>query len=576
MTGPDVFDLIVRGGFVVDGTGLPRRRVDVGIRDGRIARLAHLDNVSAREEIDATGMIVAPGIVDIHTHYDPQITFDPYATMSCFHGVTTVVAGNCGFSVAPCRKDDTQFLKDIFASVEDMDPIALSAVRWDRFETFAEFMGSLKGTIGINFACYVGHSNLRRWVMGEDCYTRIATPAEVARMVELVGEAMVAGAAGFSSSAGPTQLDIHGRPVPSRLSDEAELGALVAEVGHRKSASISYLPKSVQEGLNEADRALLVRLALKAGVPIIIQGLGGRSKVDTPTESWDSAEEFLADASAQGAPIYSLTMARPLDRAVQLGPENKHYRGVPSWHEMFNLPIEERRARLRDPAARDMMRSAVEHPNTDPTRGTTLRPPKWEMIYVDQTDLAKNKSLEGRSIQEIANEQGKTPADVVLDLALEEDFKTDLRWRMESPEWRTAVRTALSNPHIIAGTSDGGAHLAKDDGADWSSHFLRRWVLDDPVWSMEEGVRQITQVPAALLGLHDRGTLRVGGWADIMIFDPKTVGPSRKEFTNDLPGNVGRWRAWGKGVKATIVNGEPIVLDGKLTGRLPGHVVSPS
>jgi len=269
-------------------------------------------------------------------------------------------------------------------------------------------------------------------------------------------------------------------------------------------------------------------------------------------------------------------MARPLDRAVQLGPENKHYRGVPSWHEMFNLPIEERRARLRDPAARDMMRSAVEHPNTDPTRGTTLRPPKWEMIYVDQTDLAKNKSLEGRSIQEIANEQGKTPADVVLDLALEEDFKTDLRWRMESPEWRTAVRTALSNPHIIAGTSDGGAHLAKDDGADWSSHFLRRWVLDDPVWSMEEGVRQITQVPAALLGLHDRGTLRVGGWADIMIFDPKTVGPSRKEFTNDLPGNVGRWRAWGKGVKATIVNGEPIVLDGKLTGRLPGHVVSPS
>ena len=172
----ETYDLIIRGGLVVDGSGLPRRRVDVGVRNGRIAMLAHLEAARGRQEIDATGAIVAPGIVDVHTHYDPQITFDPYATMSCFHGVTTVVAGNCGFSVAPCRRADTQFLKDIFASVEDMDPIALSGVRWDRFETFAEFLRSLKGNLGINFACYIGHSNLRRWVMGEDCYRRSATP----------------------------------------------------------------------------------------------------------------------------------------------------------------------------------------------------------------------------------------------------------------------------------------------------------------------------------------------------------------------------------------------------------------
>src|SRR5580692_1010997 len=198
---PHDYDLIIRGGQVVDGSGLPRRRVDVGIRDGKVAKLAHLEGATAREEIDARGKIVAPGIVDVHTHYDPQITFDPYATMSCYHGVTTVVAGNCGFSVAPCRKDDTQFLKDIFASVEDMDPSALGGVRWDRFETFAEFLESLSGALGINFACYVGHSNLRRWVMGEDCYKRSATASEVAQMVALLGEAMEAGAAGFSSSA---------------------------------------------------------------------------------------------------------------------------------------------------------------------------------------------------------------------------------------------------------------------------------------------------------------------------------------------------------------------------------------
>ena len=571
------FDLIIRGGMVVDGTGLPRRRVDVGIRNGRVASLSHLDDASADDEIDATGMIIAPGIVDVHTHYDPQVTFDPYATMSCYHGVTTVIAGNCGFSVAPCRREDTQFLKDIFASVEDMDPIALEGVRWDRFETFAEFLASLKGNLGVNFACYIGHSNIRRWVMGDAAYERSATPEEIERMVAMVREAMQAGAAGFSSSSGPTQLDIKGRPVPSRLSDERELGALMAEVGRWKSASISYLPKSVQSGVDENDRALLIRLSLKAGLPIILQGLGGRSKIDAPTESWDSAEQFLAEAAALGAPIYSLLVARPLDRSVPLGPANKHYPAVPSWHEMLNLPVEERRARLRDPAARDAMRTAVENANTDPARGTTLKPPSWSEIFVDHVVHDRNKRFLGRSIKAIAQDDGKAPGDVFLDLALDEDFKAVLRWRMEGPEWRNAVKTALPNPHIIAGVSDGGAHLAKDDGADWSSHFLRRWVLsDDPVWTLEEGIRQITQVPASLMGLHDRGTLKVGGWADIMIFDPETVGPSHKEFVNDLPGNVGRWRAWGKGIRATIVNGEPIVMDGQLTGRLPGHVTSPS
>lgn len=570
------YDLIIRDGLVVDGSGLPRRRVDVGIRNGRIEKLAHLEGAKARQEIDASGAIVAPGIVDLHTHYDPQVTFDPYATMSCYHGVTTVVAGNCGFSVAPCRSKDTQFLKDIFASVEDMDPSALAGVRWDRFETFPEFLQSLKGNLGINFACYIGHSNLRRWVMADDCFTRSATRAEIDQMVAMLGEAMDAGAAGFSSSASPTQLDIHGRPVPSRLSDEAELSALVAEVGRRKSASISYLPKSVMAGTDEDDRALLIRLALRSGVPIIIQGIGGRSKVDIPTQSWESAERFFADATAQGAPIYSLFFVQPTDRFMTMGPENKHYPSVFSWNEMFKLPLDQRRALLRNPQARERLRYAVENPNEDPVRGTTVLPPQWTDVYVDLVALEKNKGLEKRSIQEIAQEQGKAPGDVFLDLALEEDFKTELCWRTESPEWRKAVRAALPSPHMIAGTSDGGAHLARFDGADWSSFFLRRWVLDEQVWSLEEGIRRITQLPAALAGLHERGFLRVGGWADIMIFDPKTIAPLRKEFTKDLPGNAGRWRSWGKGVKATIVNGEPIVLDGKLTGRLPGQVVSPN
>src|SRR5438105_4071251 len=194
------YDLIVRGGYVVDGTGLPRRRVDVGVRDGKVATLARLDSASAVEEIDATDLIVAPGIVDAHTHYDPQITFDPYATMSCFHGVTTVVAGNCGFSVAPVKPQDRDFLRGIFAQVENMDPIALSAITWDEFETFDEFIRSRHGRLGVNFATYIGHSNVRRWVMGDDATEREATDAEITEMQRMVADAMRAGAAGRSSS----------------------------------------------------------------------------------------------------------------------------------------------------------------------------------------------------------------------------------------------------------------------------------------------------------------------------------------------------------------------------------------
>jgi N-acyl-D-aspartate/D-glutamate deacylase len=194
---------------------------------------------------------------------------------------------------------------------------------------------------------------------------------------------------------------------------------------------------------------------------------------------------------------------------------------------------------------------------------------------VVQVAEERNRSVEGKSIAALAEEWRVAPMDAMLDLALDEDLRTSFRWRTESPEWAAAVDVAQGHPNMIVGVSDGGAHLHKDDGADWSSYFLRSWVLDRKRWTLEEGIRQITQVPAAMLGFADRGTLRIGGWADIMIFDPKTIGPWRKEFIHDLPGGIGRWKALGTGIKATIVNGEPIVLNGELTGAKPGHVVAP-
>lgn len=569
------YDLIVRDGLVVDGTGLPRRRIDVGVRGGRVAALARLDGADADEEIDARGMIVAPGIVDAHTHYDPQITFDPYATVSCFHGVTTLVAGNCGFSVAPCKQEDRPFLSGIFARVENMDPIALSAITWDQFETFPEFLESRRGRLGVNLACYVGHSNLRRWVMGTDASERAASDVEIADMRALVADAMAAGAAGVSSSAAPTHFDIEDRPVPSRLAERDELAALAEEVGRAGAGSIAFLPASAIGGLDEEDEDYLIRLATVSGLPVVIQGLGGRNKVDAPTATWEAAQVFLDRATAVGAPVYSMLIARPFDRPVVIDETNLHYLAVPSWDRMLKLPHAERVALLRNPAARAELRDAVEHYNRDPTKGTTVPPPVWDAVFVDSVTLPEHEKLQGRSVREIADEQGVAPADAMLDLALDEDLAASFRWRTESPEWTAAVREAQLDARMIIGVSDGGAHLARDDGADWSSYFLRSWVLDRQVWTLEEGIRQITQVPAALLGLADRGALRPGGWADLMVFDPDTVGPWKKDFVHDLPGGVGRFKAWGKGVHATVVNGEPIVLGGELTERLPGQVVRP-
>jgi N-acyl-D-amino-acid deacylase len=570
------YDLIVRGGMVVDGSGLPRRRVDVGVRDGKVARLAHLDGCTADEEIDATGCIVAPGIVDIHTHYDPQITFDGNATMSCFHGVTTVLAGNCGFSVAPTKAQDRDFVTGIFAKVEQMDPIAMEAITWDEFETFAEFLESRRGKLGLNLACYVGHSNLRVWVMGPEASERAATPDEVEQMCTLLREAMEAGAAGLSSSFAPTHFDIHDRPVPSRLSEVSELMALAEEMGRIGKGTVAFLPASSIGGLNREDEDLLIELGRTAGLPVIIQGLGGRNKVDAPTATWEASVEFLDRATEAGAPVYSMLITRPFDRPVVIGPENLHYIAVPSWDHMLKLPHDERVALLNDPAARDELRHAVQNYNRDPAKGTTVPPPQWHVVFVDRVVKPENEKFQSRSIAEIAEELGVEPADAILDLALSEDLATEFRWRTENAEWTEAVGIAQRDPRMVVGTSDGGAHIARDDGADWSSYFLRSWVLDRKVWTLEEGIRQITQVPAALAGLSDRGTITPGLAADIMVFDPDLIGPLRKEFVHDLPGGVGRFKALGQGVVATIVNGQPIVVHDELTGRAPGIVVAPS
>ncbi len=569
------WDLVIRGGIVVDGTGLSRRRADVGVRNGRIAAVGHVpDAKSASRVIDAEGMIVAPGIVDAHTHYDPQLTFDPYATSSCYHGVTTVLAGNCGFSIAPTRADARPYIKAMFAKVEGMAPVALEGVRWD-FETFPEYLAAREANLGVNLACYVGHSSVRRYVMGADGSDREASADEIGQMRAIVRDAMASGAAGFSSSSVPTQVDGDDRPIASRFAAREEIVALCEEAGLAGSGSIAYLPKSVIGGLNEEDEELLIEIGQKSRLPVVIQGVGGRDKVDAPTAGWDNAKRFLDGAAARGAAVFSLLRNHPFDRPIDLAAGTPLYAGVFSWQALMDLPHDEKLAKLNDPAYRDIMRDAVDHPNRDPDAGSTLPPPHWDVTFVDEVSDPRNEKYLRRTIAEIAAEERKAPADAMLDLALSEDLKTKFRWENKSEVWSQAVEECMKHPSMLMGVSDGGAHLDRDDGADWSTYFLRYWVLEREAWTLEEGIRQLTQIPAAMAGFHGRGALLPGYAADIMIFDPKTVGPGTKRMVHDLPGGEGRFSARPRGFVATIVNGEPIVLDGKLQSALPGQLVRP-
>ncbi len=573
-----MYDLLIADGLVIDGTGASRRRADLAVRDGRVAAIGRVARSEAQRVIDASGCVVAPGIVDAHTHYDPQLTLDPFASSSCFHGVTSVVAGNCGFSLAPVRASQRETLQQIFSRVEEIDPAILERIPWN-FETFPEFLVARRGRLGVNAAFYVGHSNVRLWAMGGAAYEREATAAELDEMRRVVREAMEAGAAGFSSSHSPTDLDALDRPVPSRQASLDELRALAAEVGAAQRGSIAYLPKSAVGGLAPDDGELLIGLALDSRLPVIIQGLGARRKADAPTATWPKSEAYLAKARSRGAAVYSLLISRPFQRPFSLADGTSLFEGALAFQRLFSeaKTVEGRMAMLRDPGFRDAIRHAVEKPNRDPDAGSTLPPPSFDTLRVNRVSRPANERFVGRTLAEIAAADGTAPMDALVDIALSEELATEFLWSTDTPEWRDGTFLASSHPQMIIGTSDAGAHLGRDDGAEFSSYFLRYWVREWGRWELEAAIRELTHVPASILGLSDRGLLLPGRAADVFVFDPDTIGPDVKERREDrIPGQV-RWTSRPKGVKATVVNGVPIVMDGEICdeGARPGLVLRP-
>ena len=560
------FDTIIRGGLVVDGSGNPMRRADVGIRDGRITDVGRLSG--ARHTIAADGLVVMPGIVDAHTHYDPQLSFEPFATSSCFHGVTSVVAGNCGYSIAPARKSDHGYMTALFAKVEGMSPEVLaSGLPWD-WESFPSFLDVLDARLGINAACYVGHSALRRYVMGDAASERAATPDEIGKMKDLLREAMYAGAAGFSSSRAPTHVDPFDKPVPSRHADRDELLELIEATGEGGAGSISFLPETAVRGLEKADRELLVELGRRSGLPVIIQGMGCRAGKE---EVWEDQKRFFAEARDRGAAIYSMCRSQPFMRPFSFRRGTSVFDGVFHWRDLSGMPPAERLARMKDASFRPALREALDHPNTDGSKGSTLPPPALTNVFVDR--CASDPGAVGKSVATLAKERGVHPADVICELAAADGLDTQFLWNSENEAWRTANVSSQASPHMIIGTGDGGAHADRDDGAEWSTYYIRSWLLDRRLLSLEEGIRRITHIPAMILGLVNRGLIARGYHADLTMFDPARIGLGTKRVVADLPGGGERWQVHPEGVARVIVNGETIVENGELTGARPGRIL---
>ena len=560
------FDTIIKNGTVVDGSGLPKRVADVGIRDGMITDVGRLSG--AKRTIDADGLVVMPGIIDAHTHYDPQLTFEPFATSSCFHGVTSVVTGNCGYSIAPVKPTDHEWVTRLFARVEGMSPNVLrEGLPWD-WETFPSLLETLDGRLGINAAVYVGHSALRRYVMGEAASEREASADELTAMQNLVREAMRAGAAGFSSSHAPTHVDHQGRPVPSRKGTFDEVKALAAAAGEGGAGSIVYLAPTAVQGYDAQDRARLIELARASGLPVIVQGMGYRPG---QKEMWDKQTAFLADARAQGAAVFSMLRTQPFMRPFNWNRGTSLFDGVFHWRDVQAMPPAERLAAMKDPAKRAELRWGLDNPNKDPEKGSTLPPPAMAALFVDSS--RSNPGAEGKSVAQLARERGVHPADVICELAVADAGTTQFLWNSESQPWIEANAESQKNPHMIIGTGDGGAHADRDDGAEWSTYFLRSWLLDREVFTLEEGVRRITHHPAMVCGIPLRGLLARGYHADVVMFDPARLRLGKKHLASDLPSGEERWQVKPEGVVRVMVNGEVIIENNELTGARPGRVL---
>ena len=560
-------DLLLRGGTVVDGTGSPGRVTDVAVQDGRVVAVGpSAGDVPARRTVDATGLIVAPGFVDVHTHYDAQLAWDPAATPSPLHGVTTVIGGNCGFGLAPSGPDHADYLMRLMARVEGMPLAALeSGLSWE-WDTFASWMDTLDGQIGVNAGFLAGHSALRRAVLGPAAGEGPASSEAVASMVGLLHEALGAGAMGFSTSQASPHFDGDGKPVPSRSADQSELLALAAAVGEHPGTSLEFILPGCLNGFTDEEVDFMAAWSLAAGRPANWNVLGVSALNPAGHEHQLAASTRAAE---QGATIVALTL--PHSMGIRLSfLSGAPLIGLPGWAPVFELSVPERRAAFADPEVRRRLAEGAVSPDAGLLRHLAV----WDRLEFIETFAAENTGYEGRSVGSVAAERGQEPFDALLDVVIADGLRTGLRPAIPGPsaeDWKLRASVWL-DPRTVVGGSDAGAHLDMMCGAIYSTSLLES-VREHHTVTWEEAVQQLTDVPARLYGLRERGRIAPGYHADLVVFDPSRVGPGPERTVDDLPGGASRLYADAVGIEQVLVGGVAIVSDGRLTGATPGTLL---
>ncbi|HSB61928.1 MAG TPA: amidohydrolase family protein [Vicinamibacteria bacterium] len=557
------YDLVIRNGVVIDGSGLPRYRADVAVRHGRIVELGRIRE-RAREVIDADGLVVAPGFVDGHTHMDAQVFWDPLGTCSCWHGVTSVVMGNCGFTLAPCGKAERHLVVRNLERAEDIAAEAMDAgIDWT-WTTFPEFLDVLDGLPkGINYAGYLGHSALRTYVMGERAFEAAAGEDDLRAMERELRDAVRAGAMGFTTSRSPSHETPDRRPVASRVAAWDEVRRLVNVLGEMNAGIFEIAGERHPDpaGLREYHTRLR-DLAVESGRPVTWGLFSRREEPDR----WRSYLALLEETAAAGGRMFAQVHSRALTVVLSFR-TNLPFDRLPVWRDLRALPLAEQRARLRDPALRTRLVEAAHEREQRRAVGAEARAGSYEWIFVFDTVGGPHRSL-----AEVARERGVDPVEALIDLALERDLDRFFLQPIANEDQDHALEL-MRHPRTAVTFSDSGAHVSQIMDASLQTHLLSHWVREKRAFTLEHAVRRLSFDNASHWGLADRGLIREGMAADLVIFDPDTVGPEMPDVVNDLPAGARRLVQKARGFAATVVNGEVVLRDGKPTGALPGRLL---
>lgn len=563
-----MLDLVIRGGTVVDGSGGPARAADVAVRDGRVEAVGTVGE-EAREEVDARGRLVTPGFVDPHTHYDAQIFWDPMLTPSSLHGVTSVVGGNCGFTLAPLAARHADYTRRMMAKVEGMPLAALeSGVDW-QWESFADYLGRLDGEIALNAGFLVGHCALRRHVMDERSVGEEAGPADLDAMRRLLHESLEAGGLGFSTTLSRTHSDGDGQPVPSRWASREEVLALAAVVAEHEGTTLEMVADGCLDGFDAHpdDAELLVEVSLAGRRPVNWNVLTVDARAPDRYRSQLAVGE---EAARRGARVVALTMPTLVGMNMSFRNHCALFM-LPGWDEVMSLPVPERMEKLADPAVRRRLNERAHSPEA----GVFARLASWGRYMIGDTYSAANEGLTGEVVADLAEADNRGTFDTLLDIVLADDLRTVL-WPLPPDDdlesWSLRAR-AWEQPTTLLGGSDAGAHLDRMCGAPYVTQFLGDTLRGRKLVSLERAVEMLTREPAELLGLRGRGEVRPGFHADLVVLDPETVDAGPVELRHDLPGGTARLWAPARGVERVLVNGTAVVADGEPTGATPGVVL---